>query len=713
MMDPSKARPLEALDFRFRPLAPLALAWSCDAELAVALDDAIHVLIPEYPKEKSGGGDNDAGFDEALLQPQFSLSLQVSGIFRPEPSINAKLCAAAGVVLPARGAGDEFRFRGVGHGLLSRSGAALGQTVRVEWSPSGLGQNLRPVLAALTTNGGVVTLGEHIDPASTVASGATARSFKNWRVLWGLGALLPVPDGTRKEGFREMEDKIVAFSWAREVLPGRALLAYANDAGRIAIMGVQHFPGRREEEASQGHESVWQLRELARFDGRGPHKVLDPHDPDFVPFGSAFSLKWSPWHVSPDSRTATLAYIAHNYVGFRRITITGAWERARNPALRVEQTDTTAFCMNLGPDAFVEWEDAVWPDGSHGQTARGIIATPFVPKPFQVDLCAGPSKPMAPHATSQCATVYPADEDASTNPITGLVVHRPDPHDKPAAPRYTMVRLSATAATRDWYRTNVPEDAAAAGSPRLPQWAEYVRAQTARVVPRLAAMQGVDSDSESEDMEDEYLLGDGRRPMSRVHPHRFRLWGLAASPGDACSAVLVTKHSTHHPHRRALSKLLFAWPERGDPPPPPPPTAAASRPRLTTEGRLWEAVYGCQGSVADIVPTAGAAAAPALPSPLRDLFRDVVSLQRCVFCVAPLRISFDESACENGHLFATCAASGLAIMAPGVSRLCAVCGLRCLKVGELAALARRLVGPDAVVDSTGDVCGGCGGKFVA
>lgn len=52
-------------------------------------------------------------------------------------------------------------------------------------------------------------------------------------------------------------------------------------------------------------------------------------------------------------------------------------------------------------------------------------------------------------------------------------------------------------------------------------------------------------------------------------------------------------------------------------------------------------------------------------------------------------------------------------MAPGVSRLCAVCGLRCLKVGELAAVARRLVGPDAVVDSTGDVCGGCGGKFVA
>lgn len=206
------------------------------------------------------------------------------------------------------------------------------------------------------------------------------------------------------------------------------------------------------------------------------------------------------------------------------------------------------------------------------------------------------------------------------------------------------MRLSATATTGDWYQANGPEPAT--GPRRLPQWAEYVRAQMGRVVPRLAAMQGVDSDSESEDMEDEYVLDDGLRPMARVHPHRFRFWGLAASPGDACSAVLVTKHSTRHPHRRALSKLLFAWPERDSPA-----AIAASPKALTTEGRLWEAMYGCQGTVSDIVPTAGAGAAMALSSPLRDLFRDVVSLQRCVFCDATLRNSLGESACENGHLF--------------------------------------------------------------
>jgi len=52
-------------------------------------------------------------------------------------------------------------------------------------------------------------------------------------------------------------------------------------------------------------------------------------------------------------------------------------------------------------------------------------------------------------------------------------------------------------------------------------------------------------------------------------------------------------------------------------------------------------------------------------------------------------------------------------MAPGVSRQCAVCGLRCLKVSELAAIAREYLGPDTAVNSTGDLCGGCGGKFVS
>lgn len=66
---------------------------------------------------------------------------------------------------------------------------------------------------------------------------------------------------------------------------------------------------------------------------------------------------------------------------------------------------------------------------------------------------------------------------------------------------------------------------------------------------------------------------------------------------------------------------------------------------------------------------------------------------------------------------ARCTATGLAILAPGRSRLCAVCGRRCLQAGELAALAQGArLGAEAVGAASaaaGDRCGACGGKFVA
>ncbi|PNY24186.1 Uncharacterized protein TCAP_05874 [Tolypocladium capitatum] len=694
----SQAPRLETLDFRFRPLAPHALAWSCDAELAVALDDALHVFLPNYPN----GGAGDDALDGDQMHHQFSMSLQASGIIRPDASINAKLCEAAGVKLPGPRNMEVSAFCGVGRGPVTGSGAALGQIVRVEWSPNGMGQNLRPVLTVLVTNGSIVTLGEHIGSGSTIASSATTRTFRNWRFLWGLGALLPIPDGDCKRGFREMDERIVSFSWAREILPGRGLLAYANDSREIVIMSVQLYSRESELEGSTGDQSAWEICELARFDGRGPHKGWEPEDPDFVPNGSGFSLKWSPWHVSPESRTATLAYIANNHAGFRRISIHGEWEKGRDPTLRVEKTDTTAICIPLYADAFIEWEDAIWSDGD-GHMARGIIATPFVPKPFQVDLCSTPSRPMASHSAGQCSSVYAEEDEASTNPITGLIIHHPDPNNKPPAPEYSLVRLSATATNQDWYQTNVSENDAP-----IPRWAEYVRRHSTRLVPRLAAMEGFESDSDSEDLDDEFMEDDVH--MSQVHPHRFRFWGLASSPGDGCTAVLMTKHNTQHPYRRPRSKILFGRPDAAKETTPGKQKGVAKN--LTTEGRLWEACYGNQGDVSDIAPT-GTGDSLIDQNPLRDLFKDVIAQQRCVYCESRLNISSQESMCENGHSFATCAATGLPIMAPGVSRLCAVCGLRCLKVSELPAIADRYIGSNAVVDSAGDVCGGCGGKFVS
>ena len=82
-------------------------------------------------------------------------------------------------------------------------------------------------------------------------------------------------------------------------------------------------------------------------------------DPDYVPNGTPFSLKWSPWVSSGDSRIASLAFISSNYVGFRRIAIEGGWEKVQEPTIAVEDSDTTGICLSLSTDAFVEWEDTV------------------------------------------------------------------------------------------------------------------------------------------------------------------------------------------------------------------------------------------------------------------------------------------------------------------------------------------------------------------
>lgn len=82
--------------------------------------------------------------------------------------------------------------------------------------------------------------------------------------------------------------------------------------------------------------------------------------PDYTPHGSTVALNWSPWLTLPDgSHTSTLSYIAKDYVGFRKITITGEWLGEDRPSLKVEDKDTTGICTALSSDAFLEWEDAV------------------------------------------------------------------------------------------------------------------------------------------------------------------------------------------------------------------------------------------------------------------------------------------------------------------------------------------------------------------
>ncbi|KAM0506348.1 hypothetical protein ACHAP8_001384 [Fusarium lateritium] len=647
-MEKSKTRPLKTIHLKSRPLTTHALAWSCDAELAVSTDDTIYIFLPEYPRS---GGPDDAAEDEEL-QSQYTLSYRASGLIRPDPTINAQLCSFSGIRVAGPPANDENWFPGVGSGLVTGSGAPICQIVRLEWSPNGLGCNLRPVLTALSTSGCIYVIGEHIDRQSAMVAGMRSRSFKAWKTLWGLGAQLPLPDTNQEDGYRNMNERIQSFSWAKEIDTGRGLLAYCNDMEEVTIMTVQLF-SRQKETDPASEETIWDIREVNRFDGKGRHTkedAVDITDPDYVPHGSAFSLKWSPWFRSED--------------------------------------------------AYVEWQDQIVYDGDR-PTAQGVITTPFDVKPFQVSFVANAEEPSEPHYTWECSTTYPKESEVvSSNPITGLMIHDQSHVTGGSVPSYSIVRLSATMRNQDWFQTNLPTMEAS-----VPKWAVRIRRQTTRLVPRATALEGIDSDSD--DSEDDMIEED--TSQLQVPEARYRIWGLAHSPGGGTTAVLVSRYSTLHPERRALCKLMFSRrdEEREE-------AAGTSVPtrQLTTEGQVWEWMYGNGPEV--LGTTSTSKISPEMHNtPLREQFKDIAAHQNCVFCYSALRLEEDIAKCENGHLFARCASTGLAIMAPDISRICAVCELRCLKVAELTRVADENFGPGTKIESSGEVCGGCGGKFVA
>lgn len=190
---------------------------------------------------------------------------------------------------------------------------------------------------------------------------------------------------------------------------------------------------------------------------------------------------------------------------------------------------------------------------------------------------------------------------------------------------------------------------------------------------------------------------------------------------------------------------------------------------LTAEGRVWEDMYSKssaakhhhhhhhhQGPESAAQGTNGTSPS----SHLRALFAPLLERQTCVFCDQRLEGDGFEATCPDGHVFGTfppctslfpfllpcplfhdshfsqitekerererekrlthnvpaiCTSSGLAILAPGISRVCAVCGRRSLTDRQLRRAARDVTAPP--VDSSSfwcsDVCGSCGGKFIA
>ncbi|KAF6823061.1 hypothetical protein CPLU01_11624 [Colletotrichum plurivorum] len=754
--DDYKIPPLKTLTLKSRPLTNHALAFSCDAELAVAADDSVHVFLPEFPNPEEttssappskpvpdSNEDTPAAAlaaategqdgEKASRQQYYTYMFRIPTSRKPDPRMNAALFAAQGLALPSddddlANFEDEAAsaFEGVGSGTVTGYGASLNQVVAVEWSPGGVGRNLRAVLAITLTNGALIVVGEG-GGKGAVDLGARMRSFRNWRILWGVGANLPLPDADCEDGAYLPKDKIRSFAWARRIETGRSMMAYATDQEEIVVLSAQYYLPNEKDDASDAASYVWEVEEVARFDGRGPHPSVSIMDPDYVPCASAFSLKWSPWLVTEQTRTAVVAYCARSYVGFRRITIARDWKRGAGVEIVVEEVDVIGICTNTLTDAFVEWEDAVW-DHDGAKVCRGVIASPFKALPFQVVLNGLEGTAREEHGTEVCGTTYPSDTTSldATNPITSLVIHPPDMTKRTKAPSYSLVRMSATANNDNWFQQNAID----ADFKSLPKWAERLSATVKLSVPvsmlgrggagttgdAESVASGDDSDSDDDDFDLPEDAGE------QINPWRVRIWGLTTSPGGGVSAVLISQHSTQQPEKTVKTRVMF-----GEQPLSLPAaqgddmdvggdageqkrTKSPFWDRLSTEAKMWDWMYGSGPAVPGTVGFQGETAAGDVS--LKQRLSEVRSKQVCVFCQGPLKHGDKESVCQGGHVFATCAATGLAILAPGISRACAVCGLRCLVAKEAVKIAQQHLGPEASIEMPEEVCGGCGGKFV-
>lgn len=292
--------------------------------------------------------------------------------------------------------------------------------------------------------------------------------------------------------------------------------------------------------------------------------------------------------------------------------------------------------------------------------------------PFEVDLLGSPS-PLAPnHSTKECSASD--HQHTSTNPITGqtlcfpdwklhhfvlilptgLVIYRPDTDVKPPLPLYSAVRASATGSSDDWFQSNLP-----ASSPLIPSWATRI----GRTVRRLAAKEDVidapDDDSDPEGSEGEFEDADldnndgSGRSHVVVHPYRFRFWGFAASPGGGSSVALVTKYNTQLFSRKGFCKLLFASFPSEKRPSGVVDHRAAVKDHLTTEGRMWEWMYGEGLPVPGVTCTTtrddAHDSAMDVDEPTREIFAAMRDKQKCVFCNGHLRFQEDEATCAKGH----------------------------------------------------------------
>ncbi|KAK8042352.1 hypothetical protein PG994_012835 [Apiospora phragmitis] len=327
-----------------------------------------------------------------------------------------------------------------------------------------------------------------------------------------------------------------------------------------------------------------------------------------------------------------------------------------------------------------------------------------------------------------------------------MLIHPPNLSESGPSPYFSLVRLSATVSNHDWYQTNLPIASDPNNPNARPTWATEMTRFIEEKQPIALAYRPVnpegklpkgdndedaagdeeeedDEDDEEEDDDDgsdwgsvedfsktEYLGEiDRLAGMEKVNTTRIRTWGMTASPGGGTHAVFVTLNSTIKPERHTFGgmrcRVLFGRNVA------PLDERVLSMKKLSTEGRMWEWMYGGGPPVpgaSDLVSVNRSAR-----NATREKLREVALHQSCVFCGGSLQLQGRISRCGSGHSFENCASTGIPIIAPGSTHTCSVCGLKCLKPQQVKAMAQNS-DLHAYIEKqvSAELCGGCGGKFM-
>ncbi|TLD13703.1 uncharacterized protein PgNI_05031 [Pyricularia grisea] len=802
----TEALQLKTIELRSRPFNKRAIAWSADAELAVAADDSVLVFMPQFPrfhvdfaeqrrKQAAAAGSSWLeGIDKIQpLKPQYADGQRRIPISLPRvsPRVNFHLFATSGVDSPydgwvdhgtedssgagnGEGSGSEddfeedalpddeipknawrkmpnlrnrnnpFNVTGAGSGLFTSVGSSLNQVLSLAWSPP-IGRNDRCLLAVHSAAGYIAVYGEPLVAAEDEHRGhhlGSMYSTEGWEVLWGVGERLSVPkQATWGECYR-------SFTWSQEIWPGKALMAVMTDDLEIAILAVHARVSVDQEDGVVG--AGWQIEEVTRFDAKGPHPPGHVHDLDYVPDKSTVGLSFGPSSSSgEDTQELLLGYISRGYVGFRKVAVRRQWFRETDESfVKVAENDSDGRCMFLAPDAFLSFEDKAWT--VQGQKiCRGVIATPMVPKLFEVNMSIETSR-IQPHALTQCGCLYPGPQEISKSPIQDLVVHpnlQGSSIDQP--PAYTLVRLSATQASKGWFETTLSSTRSTAGP--NPKWAGAISRILDISMPKhmlgktgaegLGIGDGDDDEDEDKndendndmDDDDEDEDAEGEEDVDVMQNHlkqmdapassadddsipiwRARLYGIALSPGGGCSAVVwakmaaaVVERGAWHQARSTLSFHCHAmpWAEEEDK------VEVNSGPhiaRLSTEAKMFEWMYGRGPDVVGVTrPNEGDEGIPVIKRACEGI------VSSCAYCRQPLVREGLFFVCPKRHSFEICTISSLPILKHGSSRVCGVCGKRSLRAEAITSLL-----PDHhdanLTDALLSVvrCVMCGGKFV-